>query len=318
MFSVMLFYLNMNLIIIVIFIFCAALAAGGILLVSRLMNEYQYPFIKSLFYHIIFIFAFGFYGVWGQFIIAAVSVDKLTPELISSVSVISLLLGLPFLVFGWLMLLRFAVEVAGGAFKGIITAVFLALNFGVIILMGVTAGDNAFIETLPMIKYYYSAAAMLFSVAAAIILTRGRGCTLVTKDRVILAAIITTGAVSQAAVLLLFPHTVWMALIFIFLLFSTTTLLPLFLTYNADIKSVRVYDTLLLPSGIEDFFRKNEISPREADIIREICNGLSNQEIADKLFISLQTVKDHTSRIYSKTNVRNRMQLMTLVQGLQV
>ncbi|MDT8374569.1 MAG: LuxR C-terminal-related transcriptional regulator [Bacteroidales bacterium] len=48
-----------------------------------------------------------------------------------------------------------------------------------------------------------------------------------------------------------------------------------------------------------------------------MCNGLSNQEIADRLFISLQTVKDHTSRIYTKTNVRNRMQLMTLVRSVE-
>jgi DNA-binding NarL/FixJ family response regulator len=71
-----------------------------------------------------------------------------------------------------------------------------------------------------------------------------------------------------------------------------------------------------LPPGIDEFFTRHEISPREADIIREICNGLSNQEIADKLFITLQTVKDHTSRIYTKTNVRNRMQLMTLVRSI--
>jgi DNA-binding NarL/FixJ family response regulator len=107
-----------------------------------------------------------------------------------------------------------------------------------------------------------------------------------------------------------------MALIFAFLLFAVTALLPVFLVYKADLQAYQLPEELKLPRGIEDFCIKHEISPREADIIREICNGLSNQEIADRLFISLQTVKDHTSRIYSKTNVRNRMQLMTLVQTI--
>ena len=66
--------------------------------------------------------------------------------------------------------------------------------------------------------------------------------------------------------------------------------------------------------SLEDFCRKYDISPRETDIVREICNGLSNKEISDKLFISLQTVKDHTHRIYIKANVRSRVQLITLVK----
>jgi DNA-binding NarL/FixJ family response regulator len=105
-----------------------------------------------------------------------------------------------------------------------------------------------------------------------------------------------------------------MALVFAFLLFAAAALLPVYLVYNTDLQSFQIPEELNLPRGIEEFCIRHEISPREADIIREICNGLSNQEIADKLFISLQTVKDHTSRIYTKTNVRNRMQLMTLVQ----
>jgi len=107
-----------------------------------------------------------------------------------------------------------------------------------------------------------------------------------------------------------------MALSFVFLLFAIITAVSLYLSYRADLKPAIIPDQLPLPRGIEDFIRRNEISPREAEIIAEICNGLSNQEIADKLFISLQTVKDHTSRIYMKTNVRNRMQLMALVRGM--
>ena len=66
--------------------------------------------------------------------------------------------------------------------------------------------------------------------------------------------------------------------------------------------------------SLEEFCKRFEVSPRETDIVREICNGLSNAEISDKLFISLQTVKDHTHRIYIKTNVKSRVQLMTLVK----
>jgi DNA-binding CsgD family transcriptional regulator len=307
----------MELIIIIIFIFCAALAAGSILLASRLMKEYQLPFARSLFYHIIFIFAFGFYGIWGQFIITGVAGGRLTPELLSSVSVISLLLGLPFLVFGWMMLLRFVAEITMKGFGVIAVAAFLLVNFGVIIALGVLAGDNAYDETLPIIKYYYVSAAILYSVVALFILLAEGTCLIGKTDRRIISLVITGGSLMQAAVLLFFPHSAWMALLFVFLLFAATSLIPIVLSYKADITVPMITGTLPLPAGIEDFFIKTEISPREAEVIREICNGLSNQEIADKLFISLQTVKDHTSRIYTKTNVRNRMQLMTMVRGLQ-
>ena len=308
---------NMQLVIITVFIFCAALAAGSILLVSRLMKEYQLPFIRSLFYHIIFIFAFGFYGIWGQFIIAGVAGNRLTPELLSSVSVISLLLGFPFLVFGWLMVLKFAAEISGKEFGAVVTSLFLLLNFGVIIALGMLAGNKAYDDALPIIKYYYAGGVTLFSFTALLLIIRKGDCRLSISDRRLLSAIVVGGALIQAAVLLLLPHSIWMGLLFVFLLFAATALIPVILTYRADIKSPRITETLPFPSGIEDFFIKSEISPREAEIIREICNGLSNQEIADKLFISLQTVKDHTSRIYSKTNARNRMQLMTMVRDLK-
>jgi DNA-binding CsgD family transcriptional regulator len=306
----------MELISLVVFIFCAAMAAGAILLTSRLMKEHPFPYTRSLFYHIIFMFAFGFYGIWGQFIIVAVAGNRLTPELLSTVSVVSLLLGLPFLVFGWMMLLRFGSDSAGLSFKGYAILIFLLFNIGFIAVLGFASRDIAFSEAMPLFKLYYCCASAMFALITALILVRGKSCSPGKSDRRFLATIIAAGALSQAAVLLLLPHSVWMALVFVFLVFAATTLLPVYLVYQADLKTNPVPDALNLPSGIDDFYRKHEISPREADIIREICNGLSNQEIADKLFISLQTVKDHTSRIYSKTNVRNRMQLMTLVQTI--
>jgi DNA-binding CsgD family transcriptional regulator len=307
----------MELVSLVIFIFCAAMVAGSILLMSAMLEEQPLSFLRSLFYYIIFTAAFGFYGVWGQFIIVTLAGDRLTHEVMSAVSVISLLLGLPFLVFGWMMLLRCGTECAGLRFKGYVTVLFLLINFGLVIGLGSITKGMDFEDALPIFKYYYSATSVVFSFITAAILIRPASCHAEKVDRRNIALIITASSLSQAAVLLFIPQSVWMALLFVFLLFAGITLLPVYYTYMADLKVYRLPETMSLPLGIEDFYRIHEISPREAEIIREICNGLSNKEIADKLFISLQTVKDHTSHIYAKVNVKNRMQLMTMVQNIQ-
>jgi DNA-binding CsgD family transcriptional regulator len=306
----------MELISLVFFIFSAAMAAGSILLVARLLEEYPLHFLRSLFYHSLFISAFGFYGIWGQFIIVVLAGDRLDPALYSTVSVISLLLGLPFLVFGWMMLIRFAAEASGARLPGYFNLVFLVLNFGAIAALGILIREMEFSDALPLFRYYYVAVAMLFAIISAFILLRGESSSPGRTDRLRLAMIIAGGTLLQSLVLILVPHSAWMALSFVFLLFATITTVTLYLSYRADLKPVIIPEQLPLPRGMEDFIRRNEISPREAEIIAEICNGLSNQEIADRLFISLQTVKDHTSRIYMKANVRNRMQLMALVRGM--
>lgn len=51
-----------------------------------------------------------------------------------------------------------------------------------------------------------------------------------------------------------------------------------------------------------------ELTEREREVLIEIAHGLSNQEIADKLFISLPTVKTHVAHILAKINARDRVQ----------
>lgn len=55
------------------------------------------------------------------------------------------------------------------------------------------------------------------------------------------------------------------------------------------------------------------ITKRELEIVQLICEGKSNRQIKDELFISLQSVKDHIYRIYQKTGVKNRVQLANLL-----
>jgi DNA-binding CsgD family transcriptional regulator len=59
---------------------------------------------------------------------------------------------------------------------------------------------------------------------------------------------------------------------------------------------------------------KYNISPREQEIIRLILIGKTNKDIEDELFISLSTVKSHIYSAYQKLKVKNRLELIHLIQ----
>ncbi len=58
----------------------------------------------------------------------------------------------------------------------------------------------------------------------------------------------------------------------------------------------------------ESLINKFGISNREYEVLELMAKGLSNQEIADQLFISLPTVKTHVSNLFVKLDVERRTQ----------
>lgn len=67
-------------------------------------------------------------------------------------------------------------------------------------------------------------------------------------------------------------------------------------------------------------YRKTEnklkdLTERESEIVEYIVMGLSNKEIGEKLFISPNTVKNHIYNIYKKTHVKNKVELINLVNS---
>lgn len=53
-----------------------------------------------------------------------------------------------------------------------------------------------------------------------------------------------------------------------------------------------------------------DLSKREIEVLRQIASGLSNREIADKLFISIRTVDAHRNHIMQKLNIKSTAQLV--------
>jgi DNA-binding NarL/FixJ family response regulator len=56
--------------------------------------------------------------------------------------------------------------------------------------------------------------------------------------------------------------------------------------------------------------RTDSLTARELDVLRELEQGFSNKDIADRLFVTEGTVKVHLRHIYGKLGVRTRTQLL--------
>ena len=60
------------------------------------------------------------------------------------------------------------------------------------------------------------------------------------------------------------------------------------------------------------------ISKREHEVLELMAQGMSNQEIADKLFVSLNTIKTHTSNLFLKLEVGRRTQAVQKAKALSL
>lgn len=60
------------------------------------------------------------------------------------------------------------------------------------------------------------------------------------------------------------------------------------------------------------------ISKREYEVLELMAKGFSNQEIADKLFVSLNTIKTHSSNLFLKLEVSRRTQAVQKAKELQL
>ncbi|MCP9770212.1 DNA-binding response regulator [Lacihabitans sp. LS3-19] len=60
------------------------------------------------------------------------------------------------------------------------------------------------------------------------------------------------------------------------------------------------------------------LSQRELDVLELMSQGYSNQQIADKLFLSIHTIKTHSSNLFLKLDVKNRTQALLKAKELEI
>ena len=83
------------------------------------------------------------------------------------------------------------------------------------------------------------------------------------------------------------------------------------------VREVEVAVSNAMPFALnEKRLRELAITKRELEILELIARGMSNREIADKLFVSENTVKTHSSRLFDKLSAKRRTQAVQIGKEL--
>ena len=309
---------------IVVFIFCAAIAVASILMVHQFIATYNAEFHRNYFYYLIAFFAFAFYAIWGPVIMRVIlSSIELESKIVGIVANILPVLGIPFLLISWIMLVQMAFSLAEVKTK--YRALWIHLVFWVVVIalvLGIfTFEDNT--QWLLGDKFIVTEIAIFIGLELGyMILFAGIVWQNLEKNKqpnnkivirfvllMLLALVLRIGALP-------FVFSDPWILAPLILLYFISNFVPLFyLNVNSDLVFVPLYAENPNMEKKEFIYRKYQISKREKEIIEQICLGKSNQQIADTLFIGLQTVKDHTHRIYTKIGINSRMKLVQMVNG---
>lgn len=293
----------------------------------KLHKKYQLNYLSTYLYFQIFFFVFGVYGILGKEIAQKIlrqqdSVDRS----IESFGHFFVFLGIPFLLFAWYMFVRLCHEIIDQKISWDMSLViFFVLGFvftayGTIIglLNLVEVGDTQFklLSKISGFLYVFLEVFVIFMALTRIFINSPKISD--KNKRVALQSFASLNLVGLGAGIILFlflnQHRTF-GILYLFVFFVRN--IPPLLSWRAYLR--RHFVASALPATGEAvwqrFVNRYKISKREEEVVRLICDGKTNKEISEILYISLQTVKDHVYRIFQKTDVKNRVLLINLVLG---
>lgn len=299
--------------------------AISIFFAFRLMKRFAIPFAGSFFYYLVFLYIFGTYSLAGsgilQHLLGRLEIDL---KVLHSARLYAIFLGIPFLALAKFMFLRMILDFFQKKPSTAFTAVYFFCLTAAFILYGVymvrlTRFDLGDYQLILQIQQWVFVAFMsvvylwacLYILLSSIKLTDPPAKKFIQIHGASYLAFMMLTVIPLA---LMAVHPLFRQLFL--LVFLSWHLIPL-LFMNIYLNKYQSPENELqedFDSKLLAFASEHEISKRECDVVRLICRGLSNQEISEELFISLQTVKDHTHRIFVKTGVRNRVQLSNMLR----
>lgn len=311
----------------IVFIIIAFLSIGAglwsILLVNRLNNLFRLNYLNTYLYYQILLFVFGLYGLIGMAI-----VDELLQKMEAPAGMVETIvnflpyLGIPFLITAWYMFIKTSIELVGLKIRAISMIVYftlmmlLILGYGFLIFYNSGEGSDegkilsGYVKTLFVIVEVATFLVAFYYLYIFGIRVKETG----QRKMILYFAHINLLIKSVSTVLFIFSERgSYLGAIYLLVFFSgdLPAILYLYKFLNKNLSDITNASNESAP--FTRFINDYSISKREWEIIEKICEGLTNKQISEALFISLQTVKDHTHHIYKKTGVKNRVQLVNKV-----
>jgi DNA-binding CsgD family transcriptional regulator len=297
------------------------MTVAAVLVSHQLVNTYNTELHKRFFYYLVAFYAFAFYGIWGQLLTRALLASLDTEAaVIETVAGFLPVLGVPFLFVSWIMLINMGLAMAGKPLRqgwiAVHAAAFLLLLLGSWLAVTVLRAPRDFLDanlllieasSMTAIELLYFA--VFLSMALRLRTADVQGKNVLAVFSLLLAGSFVARALLGALVLL----DIRFAAPALVAYFGSNLVPLLFLRAGSDVAFKPVKAETANDEGREHVFTRYGITKRERQIVQKICLGKTNQQVADELFISLQTVKDHTHRIYGKLGVKSRMQLVQLM-----
>jgi DNA-binding CsgD family transcriptional regulator len=303
------------------------LIAGGISIFFsyRLMKRYRVSYTASYFYYLVFLYIFGTYSLAGSGVLEHLFTGmEMDQKLRHTTHLYAILLGIPLLALAKFMFLRSITEFFHKrpataftiAYFLVFATVFVLYGIYMIRLTRFDLGDYRVLIHAQRWVFIGFNWGIYLSAYLYILFFSSLSTDLPAKKHIrVFGAWYLAFLVLSMTPLALSGYHVLFRQVFL-LVFLSWHLIPI-LFLNIYLNKYQESESLLpddFESRLMAFVEKHEISKRECEVVRLICRGLSNQEISETLFISLQTVKDHTHRIFVKTGVRNRVQLSNLIR----
>jgi len=304
-----------------------SLVAGGIAIffAYQLTRRYRMPFVNSYFLYVVFLYIFGAYSLAGAGLLERLlSSMEVEVEIIHSARLFNVLVGIPLLFLSKYMLVRGVTDLFSRKIHLAVSLVYFSFAAIFLVLYGIgvvrlTRFEQGDFQLMVKIQRWVFAGYMMVMYTSVFLLSLALSRQIHHHDRSF-ARTMGSGylvymVLTTATFLLSGLHRV-IPSVFLTIFLSWHLIPILFMNmYLEKFHGVRSSVPKGFAEQIRVFTEKYDISKREEEVVRLICRGLTNQEISDALYISLQTVKDHVHRIFVKTGVRNRVQLSNLIRS---
>lgn len=302
----------------------------AILVTYQLQKKYRLSYLSTYLYFQIFISVFGIYGILGRLVAKKIlqqQVFDVRP--VETIGHFFSLLGIPFLILAWYMFIRLCREIVEKKLSRTFNLIyFFALIFiffgcgSVILLLNLSESKDQYYALFSTAISYLVLTLEILSIALALsqLLIHAYKIQDRNKRKAARTFALLNLIAFCAGIILFIPAQRNNVLAAIHLLVFLAGNIPPVLYWRAYVRKYYAAPAIQKTdeAKLNQFLQEFKISKREKEVIQQLCEGKTNKEISDALFISLQTVKDHIYRIYQKTEVKNRVQLINLIQSYSI